>query len=136
MVGFTKDIEYALLCLATMERNRNQLFSAALLAHQHEISPSLVAKILQKLHKAGLVQSTSGVYGGYELAKNGSDIRLNDVASAIKDDFHIIDCTSKDGCERSGFCAIRPGMKKVQDTIANVLNNTSVADLAATSTSL
>ncbi len=130
MIGFTKDIEYALLCLSSMENCREKLFSAAALADAHSISPSLVAKILQRLHKAGIVNSVAGVRGGYSMAKSGNEISLNEVAGAIKEDFHVIDCVSKDGCARSSACSIKPGMQKVQTDISQILMNTSIADLS------
>lgn len=49
-----------------------------------EVSPAYLSKILTKLVKAGLIESTPGVNGGYKLTKNTKEISFLDVITAIE----------------------------------------------------
>ncbi len=129
MFSFTKDTEYALLCLTTMGEKPGEPISARALADTHQISPSLVAKILQKLQRSAILASISGIRGGYVLTRPASSITIEDVVNALHGDPHLVNCSSKDGCERSTICRIGPAMRELQKDMWSVMENTTVADL-------
>jgi Rrf2 family protein len=127
VLNFTKDLEYALLCLTAMAQKKGVRVSANALSSEHGLSPSLISKILQKLNRAKLISSTAGVNGGYALQRDPETITIQDVASSLNDDLHMTDCESKDGCKRSEICLIRPTMHDIQKNIWSVLESTTLA---------
>jgi Rrf2 family protein len=54
------------------------------LAAWQALSPTYLSKILTKLVKAGLIESTPGIHGGYTLAKRKDDLSFLDVIHAIE----------------------------------------------------
>ncbi len=56
---------------------------AARLAALHDVSPSYLAKQLQALSRAGLIQSVQGKAGGYVLTRSSALITVLDVVEAV-----------------------------------------------------
>jgi Rrf2 family protein len=71
---------------------------AGKLAEFHELPPSYLAKHLQALSRAGIVESVPGPKGGYRLAKPATEITLLDVVQAIDGDEHAFRCTEIRQC--------------------------------------
>jgi Rrf2 family protein len=66
------------------------------LASHMDISPTYLSKILTQLVKAGLIQSTPGVNGGYSLRKKKEDISFLDVIWAIEGSSALFTCEMGD----------------------------------------
>ena len=64
-------------------------------AHQ-DISERYLEHILNTLRATGLVRSTRGAKGGYELARHPSAITLGDIITALEGSMDVVDCTSND----------------------------------------
>jgi Rrf2 family protein len=69
------------------------------LAELQKLSPTYLSKILTKLVKAGIIESTPGVNGGYRLARNKADLSFLEVihategtASLFQDGLHHQEC--------------------------------------------
>lgn len=62
------------------------------LAEFQELSPTYLSKILTRLVKAGLIESTPGVHGGYRLARNKADLSFLDVIHAIEGTASLFHC--------------------------------------------
>lgn len=54
------------------------------LAERQRLSPTYLSKILTKLVKAGLIESTPGIHGGYRLTRNKADLSFLEVIHAIE----------------------------------------------------
>ena len=83
---FSAKAEYA--CLAMLELAARygdpRPLRLADIADRHGISPSFLVQILIQLTKAGLVASTRGASGGYQLAKPPADVTLADVFAVVE----------------------------------------------------
>lgn len=62
------------------------------LAELQELSPTYLSKILTRLVKAGMIESTPGVNGGYKLTRNKADISFLDVIHAIEGTASLFHC--------------------------------------------
>lgn len=62
------------------------------LSELQELSPTYLSKILTRLVKAGMIESTPGVNGGYKLARNKADISFLDVIHAIEGTASFFHC--------------------------------------------
>lgn len=62
------------------------------LAAWQKLSPTYLSKILTKLVKSGLIESTPGINGGYKLTKNKEDLSFLDVIQAIEGTASLFHC--------------------------------------------
>src|SRR5665213_1798782 len=111
---------------------------AARLAEYHGIPAPYLAKSLQALMHAGIVESTTGRFGGYRLAQDPSAITLLHVVQAIEGSDPMFRCTEirRRGPTRVAarhyppMCGIASAMQRAEQAWQDELNRTSVADLA------
>lgn len=97
------------------------------LAEMQKLSPTYLSKILTKLTKAGLIESMTGVKGGYKIARSKSRISFLDVINAIEGDTHLFDCSIHHG----EGCLIENAMRQAEDNMKAELDNTLISDIVA-----
>jgi len=103
---------------------------------RHEnISTKFLEQILLALKNAGLLQSKLGFGGGYYLAKPASKIYLGQIVRILDGPLAPIRCISQIayepcGCPDERTCGLRMVMGDVRNAIANILDNTTLADVA------
>ena len=104
--------------------------SAKDIAEAYHIPPQLLAKILQTLARAGLLVSHAGTNGGYALARPASEISAFEVIRAIDGPLFITSCITIHGtCDLAGHCTIKEPLRKVNDSIKDLLSGIRIADL-------
>ena len=132
MLKLTKKADYGLMALKYLaEQPEAQALSAKDVADAYGIPAQLLAKILQRLTKAGMLRSHAGINGGYALAKDARTISAYEVILAIDGPFFITSCSKgAHGCELGANCTIKEPLARVNDTIAGVLKSISIQDLA------
>ena len=107
--------------------------SAKDIAQAYHIPPPLLAKILQTLARAGLLVSHAGTNGGYALARPASQISAFEVIRAIDGPLFITSCITIHGsCDLAGHCTIKEPLRKVNDSIKELLSNIHINDLIET----
>lgn len=84
-------VEYGMHCLTWLVA-RDAPVSSRDLAELQGVSPAMIAKIMPKLEKAGIVASSNGINGGYRLARPAETISMLDVADAIEGRKSLITC--------------------------------------------
>ncbi len=104
--------------------------SAKDIAEAYGIPPPLLAKILQRLTKAGLLRSHAGMNGGYALSKDARDISAFEVIRAIDGSFFLTSCVkAAESCDLHNSCTIKEPLAKLNESIAEVLKNVRISDL-------
>ncbi len=94
------------------------------------IPPEALAKILQRLAKAGLLQSQHGTNGGYTLSRPAHTISAFEVIQAIDGPLFITSCITVRGeCGQSDRCNIREPLRKVNDSIEAVLKRIKISHM-------
>src|SRR6185503_6422011 len=78
-VNLTKSSRYALLAALEMASAVEPPVTAADVARRHGAPEAVMAKVLQRLVRAGLAVGTRGSNGGYRLARSASQITVLDV---------------------------------------------------------
>ena len=102
------------------------------IAEEYNIPLELLAKVLQTLAKSALIESHNGPKGGYVLARRAHQITIAQILESIEGPLGITDCShEKDGefCMQRDNCQIRTPLLKVQDSIAQLLNNMTLQDM-------
>jgi Rrf2 family protein len=108
--------------------------SAREIAEQYDIPIELMAKVLQRLVRAGLLISTQGTRGGYTLSRPSVSISVADVIQAIDGLFTVTACSSeKNDCEQFSKCSIRDPLWQIRERIAATLGTVTIAEMAADS---
>src|SRR6266853_419704 len=69
MLRMSRLTDYATVLLAALAGEPGRVQTAASLAEQTRIAAPTVCKLLKQLQRAGLVISTRGLHGGYQLAR-------------------------------------------------------------------
>jgi len=91
-----------------------------------------LAKILKILTAKGLVRSSRGAHGGYQLARPARDISFLEVIEAVEGPVQLNVCLDdKDRCDVSAGCTMYQVWKIGQDRMLEVYRRTSLAQLAA-----
>src|SRR3984893_15802911 len=131
MLRLTKKADYGLMALKYLaEQTDGSAHSAKDIAEAYHIPPQLLAKILQTLAKAGLLVSHAGTNGGYALARASTEITAFEVIRAIDGPLFITSCITIHGtCDLLGHCTIKEPLRKVNDSIKDLLNGICIADL-------
>lgn len=106
--------------------------SIAQLAERQGISASYLEQLIASLRKAGLVTASRGAQGGYSLSRAPEFISVGAVLKALEGSTAILDCVGTDGtdCTNACRCSARPLWLKLQRGIDNVLDSTSIRDMA------
>ncbi len=131
MLRLTKKADYGLMALKYLaEQSDGSAHSAKDIAEAYHIPPQLLAKILQTLAKAGLLLSHAGTNGGYALARGAKEISAFEVIRAIDGPLFITSCITIHGsCDLAGHCTIKEPLRKVNDSIKELLSAISISDL-------
>ncbi len=88
-----KGSEYALHCLLYLiDLPDGASLTIGVMAEFQGVSPSYLAKIFTKLKKAGLVRSSIGSKGGFELARSPDKISFLDVVLAVEGEINFFEC--------------------------------------------
>ena len=132
MLRFTKRADYGLMAIHYIAINDGfGAVSAKRIAEEFAIPPELMAKILQRLAKQGLVISTNGPKGGYALARRPTEITVGHVIRALEGPINIVSCLEDSECPQIEKCNLRRPVHKIQAAISQVLDTMSLAELTS-----
>ena len=131
MLRLTKKADYGLMALKYLaEHPETPSVSAKDIADTYGIPAQLLAKVLQRLAKVGLLRSHAGMNGGYALNKSPRTISAFEVIRAIDGPLFITSCTKgSKSCELEASCTVKEPLARVNDSIAGVLKSISINDL-------
>ncbi|WP_407271371.1 RrF2 family transcriptional regulator [Radiobacillus sp. PE A8.2] len=107
-----------------LQTERNSVGVQELADMQH-LSPTYLSKILTKLTKAGLIESTPGAKGGYKISRKKHEISFLDVIHAVEGDTSLFDCS----IHHEG-CLIENVMKQAEENMKAELGSKLLIDIA------
>ena len=130
MVKFSKKLEYSLIALSHLSQSQSDVTRVRDISEKYNIPHDLLAKILQKLKKEGILESVQGVNGGYKLSRMLSDIPLMELFGLIETNTNIVECMHDDvsNCDVSDNCTIKIPLSKMQSEFENLLRTKMVSD--------
>ena len=133
MLRLSKKADYALMAMKHLAQNSSaSSTSAREIAEQYDIPIELMAKVLQRLVRIGLLASTQGTRGGYTLGRPPAEISVADVIEAIDGPFTVTACsTEKNDCEQYSKCSVRDPLWQIRERIAAALGTVTLAEIAA-----
>jgi Rrf2 family cysteine metabolism transcriptional repressor len=107
--------------------------SLAEIALDEDLPRAYLEQLVTSLREAGLVTSTRGARGGYELGAHPTEIRMSDVLRALEGPIAPMICASDAeehlACDRSARCTVNVLWVRVRDAITSTLDGMTLADL-------
>lgn len=94
------------------------------------LSENYLAQLAMSLKNHDLLIGVSGKKGGYQLARPAADIKISEIIQAVSGPLAATDCVDHpEICLNSSFCEARALWVLVSNSVINVLNDHSLADL-------
>jgi Rrf2 family cysteine metabolism transcriptional repressor len=108
--------------------------SLAEIATEEDLPRAYLEQLVISLRDAGLVASTRGAHGGYELTRNPGDIRMGEILRALEGPIAPMICATDDPehatiCDRSSRCTVNVLWVRVRDAVNGALDGMTLADL-------
>ncbi|TCJ19990.1 Rrf2 family transcriptional regulator [Rubrobacter taiwanensis] len=120
---------YALRALVYLAERRGERVTAARISEEAEIPRRLLARILARLARAGLVESREGKGGGSRLARAAEEITLRDAVEASEGPFEVSRCIMEQrACGEGRPCAMHEAWEEGQEAILEYLAEHTLAD--------
>ena len=131
MLKLTKKADYGLMAMKHLaEHAEKGSCSAKDVADAYGIPQEALAKILQRLARAGLLNSQHGTNGGYTLARDANRISAFEVIRAIDGPLFITSCITVRGeCDQTDRCTIREPLRRVNQSIEDVLRRITISEM-------
>jgi Rrf2 family protein len=135
-VRITTLAEYGVICALHLARRvADGPVTGRDIAASERLPADYVEQILLRLRRSGIVRSTRGARGGYQLARDAAQVSIRDVIEASETTTFDLHCVShpigEERCSSSHNCSIRPVWLLLQQKIEDVLEGVHLSDLLA-----
>ena len=129
--------EYGLRALTDLVRSGSDVtVPLATLAQRNRLPPKFLEQIMSTLKHGGIVRTTLGAHGGYALADDPATVSIGRVIRLLDGALAPLPCVSLRyyapcSCPDESTCALRDIMLDVRDATLGILDNESLAEMAA-----
>ncbi|WP_299095299.1 Rrf2 family transcriptional regulator [uncultured Metabacillus sp.] len=124
--------EYALRALLVLGQQQGQVMTIQEISDKTLVTINYLEQILLQLKKLDFVKSKRGARGGYFLHKEVAQINIGEVIRKLEGPLSPMSCasiTKYEPCPLEAGCQLKPLWSLVRDTIAYVLDRTTLEDL-------
>lgn len=143
MKTLSRKCKYALRALYSLtdQYGRGPVLIASL-SEKQQIPKKFLEVILWELKQRGIVESKKGKGGGYQLAKAPNTVTIGSIVRCIDGPLAPLPCASEtayrrcEECVDEKKCGTRMVMRQVRDSIAAILDHTTLADVCSTVASI
>ncbi len=137
MLALTRKTDYALVALAFLAKRRddfNPSASAREIAQAYGLPLAVTVSVLKTLTRAGIVSSTRGAQGGYELVADPQAVTLTHVLTAMEGPMQFAPCAQDEPgtgkqCPIECDCPIRDPIRRLHSKLQRFFDDVTVADL-------
>lgn len=131
MLRISRLTDYGTVILACLATTPGRLLTAAEIAERTRIALPTVSKLLKAMHRHGLVTSTRGAHGGYELLHSPGQISAAAILDALEGPFALTECSGSHGvCGIETTCGVGHAWQRVNAAIRQALCDITLAQLA------
>ena len=129
----TNYTNYALRCLQLAAVKAPDLVRVDDVANIHALSRPHIVKIVHELGKAGYLETVRGRGGGFRLGLDARDIVVGEVVRLTEGPLDVVECMNREvnTCALIDVCKLSIAMAKAADAFISVLDNLTIADIAA-----
>ena len=128
----TSFTDFGLRMLMRMAGDPGRAFSTSGLAEELGLSRNHLAKIMQHLSRAGLIDTRRGGGGGAVLSRPSADIRVGDIVRLLEEGQPLVDCFAPEGstCSIDVRCRLKSRLRSAETAFLADLNRSTLADIA------
>ena len=131
MLRISKLTDYATVILAALATDSGSQRTAADIAQAIHLAAPTVSKLLKQLHRAGLLESSRGLRGGYRLARPASQISAAAILDALEGPLALTECsTGNSQCDLQANCSVGGSWQRINHAIRQSLEEITLAELA------
>ncbi|MDP5085644.1 MAG: Rrf2 family transcriptional regulator [Yoonia sp.] len=129
----TSYTNYALRSLQLAALKDPELVRVDDVAKIHNLSRPHIMKVVHELGRAGYLETVRGRGGGFRLARPPQDIVVGDVVRITEGPLDLVECFNpdKNTCPLMGICVLSRKMKEATAAFMSVLDDLTIADIAA-----
>lgn len=128
----TKQTNYAVRMLMYCAANDGKLSRIPEIAKAYGVSELFLFKIIQPLHKAGIMETVRGRNGGVKLGRPAKEITLFDVVRVTEENFAMAECFEDGGdtdCPLVDSCGFNSALREALNAFFAVLAKYTIDDL-------
>jgi len=128
----TSFTDYGLRMLMRMASAPERAFTTADLADEFELSRNHLSKIMQRLARAGIIETRRGGGGGARLARPATDLRLGSVIAVLEEDQPMVECFGAGAtlCSIDMQCRLKARLRSAERAFLADLDTSTLADIA------
>ena len=131
MLRISKLTDYGTVVLACLAGAPDRRMTATEVAERTRLGLPTVSKLLKCFHRAGLVASTRGMHGGYQLARPANRISAAAIIDAVEGPVAITECSGNhSACDLETSCSTGNAWQRINGAIRRSLDEISLAQLA------
>ena len=129
--------EYGIRALVDLVRHGSEApVALATLADRNNLPPKFLEQIMSTLKHGGIVRTTLGAHGGYTMAADPESVSLGRVIRLLDGALAPLPCVSlryygRCSCPDEATCPLRDVMLDVRDSMLDILDRETLADVAA-----
>jgi Rrf2 family protein len=130
MLNFSEAVSIALHGTVLLAARLGEVCSNRWIAETLGVSEAHLSKVLQRLHRVGLVESVRGPKGGFRLTRPPSRITLLQVYEAIEGPLRPATCLFRHSICNGDRCILGKCLKAASRDIKDHLSQTRLSDLS------
>lgn len=123
--------DYSLRMLMHVAIQEDGRSTIAEVARAYGVSENHLMKVAHLLGQADMLRTSRGRGGGLSLARAAADITVGDVVRRMEPDMDLVPCFADGSCAILGACRLKRRLHMAQAAFMAVLDDTTLADLAA-----
>lgn len=125
-----RDVDYAARALVHMVRANKPTVSVSQMHEAVGVTRPFLRKILQKLHKAGILQAVKGKGGGFALARRPEAVTLGRLITVLQGPLKLHDCVfRKKICQNHAACILRHKIAGLEHRLTAEVEGITIKDL-------
>jgi Rrf2 family protein len=130
MAIIRRETDYALRAITRLAL-AGGFVPVSILSGQEDVPPDFLRKTMQRLNRAGVVESSRGPFGGYRLARPAGQVSFLDVTEAVQGPLVMNECITRPSiCERVEHCPLRKLLSALGDDLNVGLAKVHISDVA------
>lgn len=126
---FSLTIEYAMRAVLALASGGGRSLTTRQIADAMHVPPSYLSKVLQALVRAGIVQSTRGLKGGFVLVGRPEDWRMLDILNAVSPLKRIESCPLDLESHSSDLCPLHRRLDNALGMVEQAFASTTLAEV-------
>lgn len=130
MIKISEASSLALHSMALLAQDPERMLTTKQISQRLDASEAHLSKVLQRLHKSGLVKSVRGPKGGFMLEKDPAQTTLKEVYEVIEGSLVLKNCLLSEAACKGDKCVLGGLLQTINKEVRDYLANTKLSELS------